>query len=63
MYQERDTQGNWDLHTMSVSGDRKPVPFTQTPMFNEAVPAFSPNGQFVAYSRTRRGRMKFLCVH
>jgi serine/threonine-protein kinase len=56
MYQERDTQGNWDLFTMSVTGERKPVPFTQTPMFNEVVAAFSPDGQFVAYVSNETGQ-------
>ena len=56
MYQERDEQGAWDLYTMAVSGDRKPVPFTQTPMFNEGNPAFSPNGQFVAYVSNETGQ-------
>ena len=56
IYQERDPQGNWDLFTLSVSGDRKPAPFTQTPMFNEAMAAFSPNGQFVAYQSNETGQ-------
>jgi len=56
MYQQRDPQGAWDLYTMAVSGDRKPVPFTQTPMFNEGNPAFSPNGQFVAYVSNETGQ-------
>jgi Tol biopolymer transport system component len=56
MYQERDAQGNWDLVTLAVPGDRKPVPFTQTPTFNETMPAFSPNGQFVAYVSNETGQ-------
>ena len=55
IYQERG-EGNWDLFTMSVSGDRKPVPFTQTPMFNETDAAVSPNGQFVAYTSNETGQ-------
>ena len=56
MYQERSVQGNWDLYTIPVSGDRKPVPFTQTPTLNEAAAAFSPDGQFVAYVSNETGQ-------
>ena len=56
VYQERDPQGYWDLFTMSVFGDRKPVPFTQTPTSNEVAPAVSPNGQFVAYVSNEGGQ-------
>ena len=56
LYQERDGQGNWDFYSMSPSGDRKPVPFTQTPMINEANPALSPDGQFVAYLSNETGQ-------
>jgi serine/threonine-protein kinase len=56
IYQERDLQGSWDLYTMALAGDRKPVPFTQTSMFNEVTPAFSPDGQFVAYTSNETGQ-------
>ena len=56
MYMERDGQGSWDLHSLSVTGDRKPVPFVQTPLVNEANPAFSPDGQFVAYLSNEAGQ-------
>jgi hypothetical protein len=56
IYQERDVQGNWDLYTMAVSGDRKPAPFTQTTMFNEVFPSFSPDGQFVSYVSNETGQ-------
>jgi len=56
VYQERDTQANWDLYTMAVSGDRKAVPFTQTAMFSEVVPSLSPDGQFVAYVSNETGQ-------
>ena len=49
LYQERNDQGNSDLYSMAVLGDRKPMAFAVTSQFVEAQPAFSPSGQFVAY--------------
>ena len=55
IYQQRGAQ-NWDLYTMPVSGDRKPIPFAQSEKFNEANAALSPNGQFVAYQSNEAGQ-------
>jgi hypothetical protein len=38
-----------------MDGDRTPEPFLQTP-FNERVPSFSPNGQWLAYQSDKSGR-------
>jgi Tol biopolymer transport system component len=54
LYQERSERGDWDLYWMALSGDRKPMPFAQTPA-NEANAAFSPNGQLVAYVSDESG--------
>jgi Tol biopolymer transport system component len=45
----------WDLWTLALFGDRKPVPFLQTP-FNEVQGQFSPGGRWVAYVSNESGR-------
>jgi Tol biopolymer transport system component len=45
----------WDLWLLPVSGDRRPVPFLQTP-FNEVQGQFSPDGRWVAYASNESGR-------
>ena len=44
-----------DLWVLPMEGDRKPVPYLQTP-FNEDYAKFSPNGRFIAYSSDESGR-------
>ena len=44
-----------DLFVMPLSGDRKPVPFLQTP-FNEYDGQFSPDGRWVAYGSDESGK-------
>jgi eukaryotic-like serine/threonine-protein kinase len=45
----------WDLWVLPTFGDRKPIPFLQTP-FNETRPAFSPDGKWLAYQSNESGR-------
>ena len=54
LYQERSERADWDLYSMALNGDRKPVPFAQTPA-NEFNAAVSPNGQLVAYVSEESG--------
>ncbi len=44
-----------DLWVLPVVGERKPIPFLQTP-FNEDVPKFSPDGRFIAYNSDESGQ-------
>jgi serine/threonine protein kinase len=47
------TRGN-DLLLLPMEGDRKPIPYLQTP-FNEANAQFSPDGKWMAYSSNESG--------
>ena len=51
--QAKDT--SWDIWILPTFGDRKPYPFLKT-NFNENVPAFSPDGRFLAYQSNESGR-------
>jgi Tol biopolymer transport system component len=51
--QERDT--GFDLWLLPLDGDRKPVPYLQTPS-NEALGAFSPSGRWIAYQSDESGQ-------
>ena len=44
-----------DLWILPLFGDRKPLPFLQTP-FNESPGQFSPDGRWIAYSSSESGR-------
>ena len=44
-----------DLWILPMEGDRKPVPYLQTP-FNEDFGKFAPNGRFIAYTSDESGR-------
>jgi Tol biopolymer transport system component len=44
-----------DLWVLPLFGDRKPLPFLQTP-FNESRGQFSPDGRWIAYSSSESGR-------
>ena len=44
-----------DLFVLPLSGDRKPVPFLQTP-FNEAAAQFSPDGRWIVYISNESGK-------
>lgn len=55
IYQVTDPKTRNDLWYLPLPGERKPVPFLQTP-FNEAQPAVSPDGRLVAYQSDEFGR-------
>jgi len=52
--QEDKEHDNRDLWYMSPE-ERKPMQFTDTPAFKEAMPQFSPNGKYVAYVADETG--------
>ena len=55
LYSETTASAGYDLWTLPAAGERKPVPFLQTP-FNETQGQFSPDGRWVAYSSDESGR-------
>jgi Tol biopolymer transport system component len=55
LYTEMNPKTMWDLVVLTVSGDKKPVPFLQTE-FNERDGAFSSDGKWIAYSSDESGR-------
>src|SRR5207249_4153527 len=54
LYTELGSKGA-DLWVMNMDGERKPVPFLQTP-FNESQGQFSPDGHWIAYASDESGR-------
>lgn len=54
-YESASSKSKYDLWYVSLSGDRKPVPFLQT-QFNETHSRFSPDGKWVAYTSDETGR-------
>src|SRR5258708_119037 len=46
-----------DLWVLNMEGDRKPVPFLQTPFF-ESQGQFSPDGHWIAYASDESGRFE-----
>ncbi len=58
-----NSSGNWDIFTAAVEGDRdhprlgKPELFLGAP-FNEVLPAFSPDGRWLAYASNESGTME-----
>jgi Tol biopolymer transport system component len=55
LYRSTGGPTNNDLFVLPLSGDRKPIPFVNTP-FAEASGAFSPDGRWVAYASNESGR-------
>jgi Tol biopolymer transport system component len=55
LYQEQSPEGLGDLWLLPSTGDRKPVPYLNTP-FQEANAQFSPDGKWVAYTSNESGR-------
>jgi serine/threonine protein kinase len=49
-----DTNGRMHLSILPLSGDKKPVPFTQS-RFNEGQGQFSPDGRLIAYTSNESG--------
>ena len=57
VFQSRGKETSWDLWTLPLSGDRKPVPFLKNP-FAEALGALSPDGRYLAYQSNESGRQE-----
>ena len=55
VFQERGKETGWDIWTLPLSGERKPVPFLKTP-FAETLPVLSPDGRLLAYQSNESGR-------
>jgi len=55
-FSPRPQSGN-DLFTLSLVGDRKPVPFVQTPALDNSS-AFSPDSRWIAYASNESGRFE-----
>lgn len=53
---QNNTTG-FDIYYVDLNGDRKPAPFLNSPA-NEAVPALSPNGKWLAYASDESGRIE-----
>jgi Tol biopolymer transport system component len=49
-----DAKTNWDLIVLPLSGERRPVPFLQTPA-SESPAVFSPDGRWVTYTADESG--------
>jgi serine/threonine protein kinase len=54
-YASASPKTNLDLWVLPMDGERKPIPYLQTP-FNEDHARFSPDGRFTAYSSDESGR-------
>ena len=57
VYQQTGQRTGNDLWLLPLSGDRKPVPYLQTP-FDEASARFSPDGRWMAYQSDESGRFQ-----
>src|SRR5262249_12095065 len=55
LYTAVDPKSGRDLWVLPLDGERKPIPYLQTP-FDEAQGQFSPDGRWVAYTSTDSGR-------
>ena len=53
----RGKDTSWDIWSLPMEGDRKPVAWLQSP-FVEANPSFSPDGRYLAYMSTESGRVE-----
>jgi serine/threonine protein kinase/Tol biopolymer transport system component len=57
LYSDYEEKTKYDLWTLPLEGDRKPIPYLQTP-FNETHGQYSPNGRWVAYASDESGRFE-----
>jgi Tol biopolymer transport system component len=55
LYRAFDARANFELWTLPMGGDRKPVPFLKT-AFGVSHGQFSPDGRWVAYASNESGR-------
>ena len=54
-FTSRGKETGWDIWVLPTTGERKPFPFLMT-KFAELMPAFSPDGRFLAYQSNESGR-------
>jgi len=59
LYSEANPETGSDVMALPLVGDRTPIPVVQTP-FDEASPAVSPDGRWVAYDANDSGRSEVL---
>jgi Tol biopolymer transport system component len=57
LFQQTSREANFDLWYVSMSGDRKAVPYLQT-THQESRGRFSPDGEWVAYTSNQSGRQE-----
>ncbi|HEY4362065.1 MAG TPA: protein kinase [Bryobacteraceae bacterium] len=55
LYREENPNTRADLMILPLEGERKPIPFAQTP-FQESFGAFSPDGKWIAYTSEESGQ-------
>jgi len=55
VYWSSDSKTSGDIWSVSLSGEKKPVPVLQTPA-DERTPQISPDGKWMAYSSNETGR-------
>jgi len=57
LYADRDPNTDWDIWVLPLEGERKPIPYLQTP-FMEFFATFSPDGDWVAYTSNESGQQE-----
>jgi Tol biopolymer transport system component len=62
VFSNRDEKTKDDLWLLPMAGDRKPVPFLQTP-YNENLGQFSPDSNWMAYQADETGRYEIYVQH
>jgi Tol biopolymer transport system component len=55
LYRDYSAKTKSDLYILPMVGERKPIPFANTP-FNETNARFSPDGRWIAYSSSESGK-------
>ena len=62
LYRGSFPKHKFDLWLLPMAGDRKPVPFLQTP-YNENLGQFSPDSNWMAYQADETGRYEIYVQH
>ena len=57
VYEVLDERTGWDLWVLPMDGDRRPMPYLQTP-FNERFGFISPDGQWMSYTSDESGKFE-----
>jgi serine/threonine protein kinase/Tol biopolymer transport system component len=55
LYRDYSAKTKSDLYILPMAGERKPIPFANTP-FSESQARFSPDGRWIAYSSSESGK-------